>query len=62
MRYKELILAATMFLGFLAAEIPGNVKDYTQTAAKYSLDSYGGSIAAVQPMQRAEENTGTVNG
>ena len=35
-----------MITGFVLAEIPDNVKDYTQTSAKYALENYGGGLAS----------------
>ena len=57
MRSNELILAATFLLGLIAAEIPMNVKDYTQTSAKYSLESYGGGLAAQVAPAHDSSNT-----
>lgn len=44
-RWKELVLACTMLFGFVLAEVPEDIKDYTQTSARYDVDNYGGGWA-----------------
>ena len=50
---KEWLLAATMMFGFVLAELPANVRDYTQTDAKYAMENYGGSLASTRLQQAA---------
>ena len=43
---KEWLLAATLLFGFVLAEVPANIKDYTQTDARYALENYGAGLAS----------------
>ena len=55
MRHKEILLAITLIAGFVVAEVPNDVKDYTQTDARYSLESYGGDLAATPTQPSAHQ-------